>query len=131
MKIIKSILEFIVIIILIIFLFMKDSLIEKIPNNEVTNTISYIIFILVVISFIWDAYKAIKNKKYTTTILIVITDVVIIVSATAILLIGYKSLNVTDINIIIDNNLAISRNSIFFSLGLFFNSVFKSERFID
>jgi hypothetical protein len=74
----KSALKFIRIILMIIVIFFLPSTIDGIPNERTKFIISIVFFSIIFILLLYESYKDFINKQYSTTIFIILSDVVII-----------------------------------------------------
>ncbi|MDP4088090.1 MAG: hypothetical protein Q8930_02315 [Bacillota bacterium] len=80
MKFKKAYLTFPVIIILLALLFCLPGIIESIPSGNMRFGVIITLYVLVLILFIYEALHEIIKKQFTTTIFVVLMDIVEITS---------------------------------------------------
>lgn len=122
----KSILKFMQLIVFIIAILFANKLIESIPNELVRKVINYLIIFSILSFIIFTNIRGVRKKKYTTTVAIIITDIVMIGSFIGRLYIEYLSYNNNNIPVVIQNRNIGATCSIVFNFALLLNISFSN-----
>lgn len=129
MKINKSDLIFVMIIILCVLLFFLPNFIDLIPSKEVQSIIAIIMLMLVFILIIFETYGDITRKQFTTTVYIVLADIVQISALTVLGYLSFKSYDATNIEALLKRTDYHTMAVLFFLGAILVRNFFKSEKF--
>lgn len=123
----KSVLSFIVTLLIITAVFWLPLVINIIPSERT----KYIILIILLGIVLYEFYKDFKDKSYSTTIFIALTDITMIFLPIIIIFLKYKyCYNIIDIDIKVKiNTINLILQFLFFG-DIFLREFLKSDRFI-
>lgn len=126
----SNIIREIILILIIILLFSLPITIDMLPKTHFTYVSGLILCSIVLIFIMFNTYKDIRDKKYTTNTFIILTDMIIILAMASFLLIEYKTYSLVDmVDISYFNNIRNIVNFVFYT-GLFFNEFLRGNKFI-
>lgn len=126
----SSILGQIFLLLIIILLFGLPIMIDMLPATHFIYVLGIIMYSSTLIFIIFNTYKDIRDKKYTTNTFIVLTDIIIILAMASFLLIEYKSNNLVDVMKISYFYNIRNKIDLAFYIGLFFNQFLRGDKFI-
>jgi len=117
------------IIIFAILIFLPN-IIEKNPNSTVRLLFCFFVFAVALLFVIFDIFRVIKERKYTTTILIVIVNVIMILVIACSIFLYYMSINTKDLErIVYLSNVELAVKSMVL-VGMLLNQFFRCKRFM-
>lgn len=129
MRLNKNNVIFSAVVILIIILLFLPRIIDRIPSKEVKLAASIIVCLLILIYIIFETYRDITKKQYTTNTYIVLTDILQILAFAVLSYISFKSYNKKNIEEIFKiYNARIVSELILFAAILLRNFL-RSQRF--
>lgn len=129
MKLNKSDMIFAISIILFILLLFLPNIIDLIPSKEVKSIILIILAMLTFIAIIFETYDDLTKKQFTTTIYIILADIIEIIAFGILGYLSFKSYDTTNIEVILKRNDHITAAKLFFLGAILVRSFFKSQRF--
>jgi hypothetical protein len=133
-KINKSDLISVMIIILYILLLVLSRIIlpkviDLIPSKEMQSTITKIMLMLLFIVFIFETYGDIIKKQFTTTVYIVLADIVQISALAVLVYLNFKGYDATNIEVLLKRNNYHIMAMLFLSGAVLLRGFLKSEEF--
>lgn len=129
MKVDKSDVSIIVIILLCILLIFLPNIAEKIHNEKIKLLLGVIAIVIAFGLLAFDTYQNISKREYSTSIFMLLSDIVIIFVFFSLANLHYKNYNVTDIEILAESYGIQLKNKIYFAVAFFIKQFLKSERF--
>lgn len=130
MKLNKSNVMFFMAIILCILLFFLPQIIELIPSKEAKSIVIIILSILVFIDIIFDIYSDITKKQFTTTVYIVLTDIIEIVAFAVLCYLSFTSYDAANVEVLFKRIYAHEMAVIFFLCAILIRNFLRSQRFM-
>ncbi|AFS78369.1 hypothetical protein Curi_c13590 [Gottschalkia acidurici 9a] len=117
--------------ILALILLALSLIVSQISDEKIKMNIIIILFSIMTIALLYRSYKDFKDKTYSTTIFIALTNIAIIILGILYMFVFLRYYQVTDINLIIKMRKTERILSVFIFAMIFLKNFLRSERFVN
>lgn len=124
----KNIIVLIVVILFALLLFLPN-VIGLIPSDRVKFVIYNIFSLLVFLFLIYITYNDIRERKFTTTVYIVLADIIVMAVFAAVMYTFYNYFNVTNVDILLRESRIRVTSLIFLFCSSILLNYLKSDKF--
>lgn len=126
MKLNKSDMIFAISIIFFILLCFLPNIIDLIPSKEVKSIVLMILSMLAFIAIIFEIYDDLTKKQFTTTIYIILADIIEIIAFGILAYLSFKSYDTTNVEVLLKRNDYITAAKLSFLGAILVRNLLKS-----